>query len=83
MVCEVSVPEDGVVNAAFLAREVGQDGIETAIVAGADKPLRVAAILVAAPRRDESCEMPVALAKQDAVVSVPRVCDRLVRPPGD
>ena len=65
--------------------EVGQDGVKAVIVAiaGADEPLRVAAVAVATPRRDEGCEMSIALAEGDAVVSVPPVHHGLVRFPRD
>ena len=58
---EVVVVVDGVVDAALLPHEVGQDVVEPSVVTvtGADETLQVAAVAEAAPGGGECRQVPV------------------------
>ena len=82
---KVVVPEDSVVDAAFLALEVLQHRVESPVVtvARSYEALRVPQVSELTPGRDEGGEVAVFLAEWHAVVTVPRYCDRLPRLLGD
>ena len=79
MFFQVTVPEDGVVDASLLVPEIIQDGVESPVVpvARPHEPLWVPQVPVSAPWGDERGEVAVLGPQWDTVVTIPSVHDCL------